>query len=195
MSLFRSCDWWTGSSEGQHDVGSLVVDCLAGQGEDTHMQVVVVSMTGLVQIYQPQHRAGGESRAEDLLLEQDLGQPVLQVESGALVSQTGRQLAVLHPRQVSVYQLSRRQGSGSQGDSYVLSLAYQHTLLRSAAAMARGPFGGISGRDYLAVLSLDGTLSIFEQETHTFSRFLPGFLLPGDTHTTVHFTVQHSTVI
>ena len=175
-------------------MGSLVVDCLAGQGEDTHMQVVVVSMTGLVQIYQPQHRAGGESRAEDLLLEQDLGQPVLQVESGALVSQTGRQLAVLHPRQVSVYQLSRRQGSGSQGDSYVLSLAYQHSLLRSAAAMARGPFGGISGRDYLAVLSLDGTLSIFEQETHTFSRFLPGFLLPGDTHSTVHFTVQHSTV-
>ena len=29
------------------------------------------------------------------------------------------------------------------------------------------------------MLSLDGTLSIFEQETHTFSRFLPGFLVPG----------------
>ena len=37
----------------------------------------------------------------------------------------------------------------------------------------------MKGRDYLAVLSLDGTLAIFEQETHTFSRFLPGLLVPG----------------
>ena len=37
----------------------------------------------------------------------------------------------------------------------------------------------MKGKDYLAVLSLDGTLSVFEQEAHTFSRFLPGFLVPG----------------
>ena len=43
----------------------------------------------------------------------------------------------------------------------------------------KGPFGGIRGKDYIAVLSLDGTLSVFEQEAHTFSRFLPGFLIPG----------------
>ena len=54
------------------------------------------------------------------------------------------------------------------------------TLFRSSYAVTKGPFGGIKGRDYLAVLSLDGTLSIFEQETHTFSRFLPGFLVPGN---------------
>ena len=50
---------------------------------------------------------------------------------------------------------------------------------RSAYAVTKGPFGGVKGRDYLAVLSLDGTLAIFEQETHTFSRFLPGLLVPG----------------
>ncbi len=27
--------------------------------------------------------------------------------------------------------------------------------------------------------SLDGTLNVFEQDTFAFSRFLPGFLLPG----------------
>ena len=57
---------------------------------------------------------------------------------------------------------------------------YSFTLYRSSYAVTKGPFGGIKGRDYLAVLSLDGTLSIFEQETHTFSRFLPGFLVPGN---------------
>ena len=34
-------------------------------------------------------------------------------------------------RQLCVYQLTRRQGSGEQGDSYVLALAYQHSLARS----------------------------------------------------------------
>ena len=182
MSLFRTLEWWEQSpsvSSSVYDVHSLVVDSLAGEEEEL-MQVVVVSMAGLVQIYQPCHRAGGESRAEDLLLEQQLSAGVLQVDTGLfLSSQPGKQLALLHPRQLSVYQLTRRQGSGSQGDSYVLSLAYQHQLARSAYTITKGPFGGVKGRDYLAVLSLDGTLSIFEQETHTFSRFLPGFLVPG----------------
>ena len=133
MSLFKARDWWRSSAghDSAFDMSSLVVDCLAGEGDDQHMQVVVVSMAGLVQIFQPTNRPGGESRAEDLLLEQQLPLPVLQVESGLfMVNQPGKQLAVLHTRQLSVYQLSRRQGSGSQGDSYVLSLAYQHTLAR-----------------------------------------------------------------
>jgi hypothetical protein len=56
---------------------------------------------------------------------------VAQVETGQFVANSpGRQLAVLHPRHLSVYQLARRQGSGSQGDSYQLCLAYQHELAR-----------------------------------------------------------------
>ena len=133
MSLFRSCDWWEVSGHGQglcYDIHSLVVDSLAGEDEEASVeQVVTVSMSGLVQIHQPSR---GEARAEDLLLEQQLaGGPVCGVDTGQLVpGQAGRQLAVLHPRSLAVYQLSRRQGSGSQGDSYVLSLAYQHTLMR-----------------------------------------------------------------
>ena len=136
MSLFKTCDWWeheaaTSDTTDTYDVHSLVVDSLAGEGEEQHMQVVLVSMAGLLQIYQPTHREGGQARAEGLLLEQQLGLPVCQVDSGLLVAgQSGKQLAILHPRNLSVYQLSRRQGSGSQGDSYVLSLAYQHNLLR-----------------------------------------------------------------
>ena len=136
MSLFRSCDWWEVSSQGQgtsYDIHSLVVDSLAGEDEEGSVdQVVTVSMSGLVQIHQPSRSPGGGARAEDLLLEQQLaGGPVCGVDTGQLVpGQTGRQLAILHPRSLAVYQLSRRQGSGSQGDSYVLSLAYQHTLMR-----------------------------------------------------------------
>ena len=34
-------------------------------------------------------------------------------------------------------------------------------------------------RDFICVQSLDGALSVFEQETFAFTRFLPNFLLPG----------------
>ncbi|XP_063216484.1 protein PTHB1 isoform X3 [Bacillus rossius redtenbacheri] len=45
--------------------------------------------------------------------------------------------------------------------------------------MVLGPFGGAKGRDFICVQSLDGTLSVFEQEVPAFHRCLPGFLLPG----------------
>lgn len=35
------------------------------------------------------------------------------------------------------------------------------------------------GKDFICVQSMDGTVSIFEQESFSFSRFLPGALLPG----------------
>ncbi|XP_006823784.2 protein PTHB1-like [Saccoglossus kowalevskii] len=45
--------------------------------------------------------------------------------------------------------------------------------------MTHGPFGGIKGKDFLCVQSMDGTVSVFEQESFAFSRYLPGFLIPG----------------
>lgn len=48
-----------------------------------------------------------------------------------------------------------------------------------SANMTYGPFGGVSGRDFIAVQSMDGMVSVFEHDAHAFSRFLPNFLLPG----------------
>ena len=47
-----------------------------------HQQVVVGSLEGLVQIFQPTNRPGQEAVAEDLLLEQQLNMPVLQMDCG-----------------------------------------------------------------------------------------------------------------
>jgi len=65
------------------------------------------------------------------------------------------------------------------GDQSCLVLVYEHQLHRSAFSMVLGSFGGVNGREFLCVQSLDGTLSFFEQEIFAFIRFLPGFLLPG----------------
>lgn len=40
-------------------------------------------------------------------------------------------------------------------------------------------FSLCTGKDFLGVQSMDGTVSFFEQESFAFCRFLPGFLLPG----------------
>lgn len=42
-----------------------------------------------------------------------------------------------------------------------------------------GAFGGVRGKHYLAVQSLDGCLVVYEQESLAFTTFLPGCLLPG----------------
>ena len=87
-------------------------------------------------------------------------------------------IAVLHPRLLSVYALQQQKSKTRDMDNFKLTLLYQHRLSRSAFCLVLGPFGGTK-RDFACVQSLDGTLNIFEQESYAFSRFLPGFLLPG----------------
>ena len=65
------------------------------------------------------------------------------------------------------------------GHPITLVLQYEHGLQRTAANLTYGTFGGVKGRDFICVQSMDGLLSFFEQESSAFARFLPSFLLPG----------------
>lgn len=58
-------------------------------------------------------------------------------------------------------------------------MVYEHNLKRTAYCILVGGFGGVAGRDFLCIQSLDGTLLFYEQETLTLSRQLPNFLLPS----------------
>ena len=136
-----------------------------------------------MRIYRPSAK---DFRPSDLLLEADLGAPVLGVEIGIFgsASQRDLMLAVLHPRRLVVYNVvstkveAEEPGGGS--DSFMsLQLLYKHSLARSAYNMCKGPFGGAKGKDYIAVQSLDGELLFLEQERAVFSKFLPNFLVPG----------------
>lgn len=62
---------------------------------------------------------------------------------------------------------------------YDLSKAYEHKLQRTAYNFCYGPFGGVFAKDFICVQSIDGQLSFYEQESHTFSRFLDGYVLPS----------------
>ncbi|XP_037085644.1 protein PTHB1-like [Pollicipes pollicipes] len=88
-------------------------------------------------------------------------------------------LAVLMPFQVVIFTMNMAAGAVEHGTHYALHAAYSHRLKRSAFNMFSGNFGGSKNKELFCVQALDGTLSFFEQENFAFSRFLPGYLIPG----------------
>eukprot|EP00744_Colponema_vietnamica_P033798 GILI01056283.1.p1 GENE.GILI01056283.1~~GILI01056283.1.p1 ORF type:complete len:171 (+),score=15.28 GILI01056283.1:113-625(+) len=167
MSLFQARDWWStrcGTDE-EFDKGCLCVADIDNSREG-HLKVITGSFQGMLRVYYPKQR---EYKIDDLVLEQNLEQPILQLEAGRFVGvNQGLSLAVLHPRRLSVYSVTPV--AGSTGVSYYsLTLAYSHNFDRIAVNFTHGPFGGVSGRDFLCVQSIDGVLSFYEQETYAFS--------------------------
>ncbi|KAG2488148.1 hypothetical protein HYH03_013291 [Edaphochlamys debaryana] len=174
MSLFKARDWWhvqCGHGE-EFDMGCLLV---ANIDNDPSGQAKIVtgSFAGFLRVYLPRDRG---YKAEDLLLETELeGGPVLGLAAGRFTGSGGLQMAVLHPRKLTVYNL-QAQGGGSYMQ---LVRLYEHYLEHTAANMCYGPFGGVQGCDYLCVQSYDGQLYFLEAEALAFTRYLPNFLVPG----------------
>ncbi|XP_078544358.1 protein PTHB1 isoform X1 [Lissotriton helveticus] len=182
MSLFKARDWWscTLGEQEEFDQGCLCVADVdnSGSGQD---KIIVGSYMGFLRIFAPHPvQTGNEMQAEDLLLEVQLRDPVLQVHVGKFVSGTELlHLAVLHPRKLCVYAVSGTLGNVEHGNQHQIKLMYEHNLQRTSCNMTFGPFGGVKGRDFICIQSMDGMLMFFEQEGYAFGRFLPGFLLPG----------------
>lgn len=184
MSLFKARDWWSSTlGEGEEfDQGCLCVGDVDNSGTG-HDKVVVGSYMGMLRIFSPHANKASEAaqdQAESQLLEVNLHNAIIQVELGKFVSCSELlHLAVLHPRKLSVYSVSGTAGNVEHGDQYQLKLVYEHNLQRTACNMTYGTFGGVIGHHSLCIQSMDGMLMFFEQDSYSFGRFLPGFLLPG----------------
>ncbi|GFO18472.1 protein pthb1-like isoform x1 [Plakobranchus ocellatus] len=179
MSLFKTRDWWSASvgEEEEFDHGCL---CTANVDNDAsgHDKIIIGSFQGILRIYKPDPTSGGS--VENVMVEQAFKLPILQVEVGQFSSASeSLKLAVLHPRKLAVFNVTAITGAVEHGSQYQLNLLYEHNLQRTAFNFCYGPFGGVKGKDFICVQSMDGTVSIFEQESFAFSRFLPGALLPG----------------
>ncbi|XP_034730323.1 protein PTHB1 isoform X1 [Etheostoma cragini] len=182
MSLFKARDWWSATlGEGEEfDQGCLCVGDVDNSGTE-HDKVVVGSYMGMLRIFSPHaYKTSEGALVEALLLEVQLQNAIIQVEVGKFVSCSELlHLAVLHPRKLSVFSVSGTAGNVEHGDQYQLKLVYEHNLQRTACNMTYGTFGGVTGHHSLCIQSMDGMLMFFEQDSYTFGRFLPGFLLPG----------------
>ncbi|XP_034554446.1 protein PTHB1 isoform X2 [Notolabrus celidotus] len=182
MSLFKARDWWSAAlGEGEEfDQGCICVGDVDNSGSG-HDKVVVGSYMGMLRIFSPHANKSTETGlVEAQLLEVQLQNAIIQVDIGKFVSCSDLlHLAVLHPRKLSVYAVSGTAGNVEHGDQYQLKLVYEHNLQRTACNMTYGTFGGVTGHHSLCIQSMDGMLMFFEQDSYSFGRFLPGFLLPG----------------
>ena len=151
-------------------------------------QIVTGSLAGVLRIYQPSSSGdeNGSSRStradfniEDLLYEHNFTEPILGVSVGSFTSQGHIVIALLFSRKLSVHRLVRNDGGAGAASFYTLGICYEHMLDRRSCNMCTGQFGGAYNFTYIAVQSLDGSISVFENESHAYSRFIPNFLLPG----------------
>jgi Bardet-Biedl syndrome 9 protein len=146
-------------------------------------KIVVGTLQGILRIFLPRKN---EYSINDLMLEEELEGPILQIEAGRFLSGSKKlALAVLHPRKLVVYTVLLMDPNGgqtvqaSEGCFYALSKNYEHKLPRNGHSFVYGAFGGVRDRDFICVQSLDGCFTFFEQEVRGFDRVLHDFLLPG----------------
>lgn len=178
MSLFQAREWWSAQAgqDEQFDVGCLCVANIDNEPGGVN-KIITGSYQGMLRMYIPKQR---EYKIEDLILERDMEIPILQLGAGRFIqNSTETCLAILHPTKIAIYVVGAV-SSGMAVNYYSLALAYEHNLARPAFNFCYGPFGGVRDRDYICIQSLEGVLSVFNQDTFAFSRALsPNFLVPG----------------
>lgn len=192
MSLFRAREWWSVKSDRveEYSYGGLAVGNVDNDPSG-QVKILTGSLHGMLRMYLPTQP---EFRIDHLLLEENLGAPILQLELGCFVpSQRSLALAVLHPRRLCVYVVEGVGGQGMTASYFKLTLRYEHLLgidgqHFTAFNMITGPFGmtassssttGKPERDNLCVQSLDGRLQFFEQDRFAFMQALNNSFIPG----------------
>ena len=170
MSLFNLKEVWSKRPEKQLDFIPSSFQVLAVNSSNC---LICASINGNIKIFCP-----GRAEPNDELAEFSIGTEVHQIRCGRFVSSSSDvQLGVLCPRSIKILFINF-----NVSESFQVSLepAYEHVLERYSFNMVCGPFGkGNSDRDFICVQSLDGFLTIYEQETKGLSSSVPEFLLPS----------------
>ena len=182
MSLFTVREWWGATPGANEEFGG---GCLAvgnlDNAADGGLKIATGSFAGLLRLYCPR---GPAYRVEDLMLESMLDAPILQLAAGQVLSDTNRvALAVLHPRAIAVYSIAAVAGSKddpkADASYFKLAKVFEHPLERPACNLVHGAFGGTYGHEQICIQSMDGSLTVVEQERVVLEKKLGKFLLPG----------------
>lgn len=135
----------------------------------TSNKIVVGSFEGYLRIFNPRQ---GNYRGDQMLIEKNLGDGILQVQLGKYGEDNDLLLAVLHSRSLVVYAVE------TDKDTSQLTKVYKHELSRNSFNFTQGPFGK-SNHDLICVQSVDGMLTIINQDSIQMEVVLPDFYLPG----------------
>ena len=140
-------------------------------------QIVTGSFSGQLRVFNPAHP---DFSPAHVLLEHQLGEPILQVAFGRFHSSCDACVAVLHPRRLALYQLVPPDAASEDIPFLeVVHLASQ-LIPHSAANMVFGAFGGkATALEGILVQALDGQVYLFEDGQQVHVTYLEDFLLPG----------------
>ena len=183
MSLFRVKERWSTVAGSAEEFEAMVCGNLDNSGDVKDTKIALGSLSGILRVYKP---TIPEYNPSDMILEEDLGAPILQLSVGKFFLGTSNLgLAVLHPRKLAVYELTDMGVERNERTSYYnLEKHYEHALgiegeHFSACNMSCGNFGGGDGHDNIIVQSIDGKLQIFEASNLAFTRQFVDCLHPG----------------
>ena len=104
MSVFQVNEWWSVqvSSTEEFDMGGMCIGNLDNANPPSD-KIAVGSMEGVLRIFNPTRPT---YRIEDLVIEENLGFPILQLLLGKFIPSTDHLgLAVLHPTKLVVYEI------------------------------------------------------------------------------------------
>jgi Bardet-Biedl syndrome 9 protein len=171
MSIFEVKEWWSTiiSKDEEFDGNSICIDNIDNDNQNKN-KICVSSFKGILRIYEPSF---GSTRVDNLLFERQHHQPIIQIGSGNFViNASDKQLAVLQAKKLIVYQFyNLRSGVSTK-------TCYEHKLLRNAFNFCIGRIGE-KNYDFIFVQSVDGVISIFEQDSVVNHVALNEVIFPG----------------
>jgi Bardet-Biedl syndrome 9 protein len=171
MSIFEAKEWWSTviSNDEEFDNNSICIDNIDNE-TPARDKICVSSFKGFLRIYEPTF---GEYHIENLLFEKFYEQPILQIASGSFIFNSNeKQLAILQSKRLLIIQILNLRGVTST------KTCYDHKLPRNGFNFCLGRIGE-KNLDVIFVQSIDGVISIFEQDHLVNSIAINEILLPG----------------
>jgi len=171
MSIFEAKDYWSTviSNDEEFDANSICIDNIDNESLNKN-KIIVSSFKGFLRIYEP---VFGEYQNDHLLFEKFYESPILQIDSGNFVVNSGdRQLVILQSKKLLVVKFSNLKGIT------ITKTCFEHRLSRNGYNLC---LGKITGKNYhtIFVQSIDGVISIYEQESLVNSILISEIYLPG----------------
>lgn len=171
MSIFEAKDYWSTSigNEEEFDSSGIVIGNIDNDSIPRN-KIAVSSFQGFLRIYDPEF---GDYKIENLLFEKKYQDPIIQIGLGSLViNSPDKQLLLLYAKRLAVIQFYNLKGVAST------KLCYEHKLPRTCFNFCFGKIGE-KNYDILFVQSVDGVISIIEQDSIVNSVELYEMILPG----------------
>ncbi|XP_039746992.1 protein PTHB1 isoform X2 [Pararge aegeria] len=180
MSIFKVKQWWSNekSQSEEYEDGIQNENCIIVDKFNSHndSDLIILGQSCILKIYKPRV----DQNESHTILESRLDDIVLQIKTGKFSANCAdRQILILHPNSYAIYELDKQGGHSDVGDQNFIAPVIKHSFTRRAHSTTCGPFGNSKSRDLICIQALDGTLSLFDQDTFLFMCIFNDIIIPG----------------